>query len=192
MALGLAGAQVHPMQRWPQVQGIHASYAFDDVDKAGFDIDFKDRDNEHKPLYVLKCHSGLYDADKDFDYSGLIDCRLVSLYSRETASSLLADKSPQISDWSDRGRFLSAHLRKGCAVYPDWGQRRIFRLRGMEITIAISNVTFQESSSGEDKVQSYSVDVTVKSDPTASTSLAQKPITPEPPWFFHPTQSCDQ
>jgi hypothetical protein len=190
VTLVLANGPIYALQRWPMVQEMHRTYSFSDVDKAGFDLELKGLDNEHKPLYMLKCHTGLYEADNDFDYSGLMDCRLVSLYSKETVSSLLTETSKQIADWSDRGRFLSAHLRKGCAAYPDWGRRRSFRLRGMDITIALSSVTFQKSPPESEKIQSYSVDVTVANDATAGSPIAQKPSKPEPPWFFHPAQKC--
>ncbi len=186
----LGSSPVLAAEPWPQVQVVHEKYSFNDVAKAGFDLPLTGRD--HRPLYLLKCHSGLYEADSEFDYSGLLDCRLVSLYSKETVSSLLTDTAKQPTDWLNRGRFLTEHLRKGCETNPDWGKQRDFRLRGMDIEIAISNVRYEKLPGKDNIVQSYSVDVTVKRDSTAKTSLSATPATPAPPWFYHPTKMCDQ
>jgi hypothetical protein len=178
-------------QQWPRVEEVHKHFDFADVDSAGFDLELKESGGEQRSLYLLKCHSGQYEGGSGFDYSGLLDCRLVSLYSKETVSSLLTETSQQIADWHDRGRFLASHLRKGCAAYPEWGQKRSFRLRGMDITISISDVVFAPPPSGDEKVKSYSVDVIVTSDPTGDTPLTQRPKTPEPPWFYGTAKACD-
>ena len=185
VTLAFIGAPIYSVAQWPKVQPIHEHFEFGDIDKAGFDLDLKSADAGHKPLYVLNCHSGVYEADSGFDYSGLFDCRLVSLYSKEMVSSLLTDTPDQIADWHDRGRFLVAHLRKGCATYSDWGQRRGFRLRGMDIVITISGLLKRKNT-----VLSYSVDVVVTDDPSATTPLAEKSPTPEPLWFYDPARSC--
>lgn len=186
----LASLPSHSTERWPQVQNLQKAYNFDDVAGAGFDLPLTDRDG--RQLYSLRCHSGLYEADSGFDYSGLLDCRLVSLYSKEVVSTLLTETLKQTTDWTNRGRFLTAHLRTGCATYPDWGQRRKFRLRGMDIDISLSDVKFGTSPNTNSKVQSYSVEVTVKKDPTSATSLTLRPTSPEPPWFYHTDLPCSQ
>lgn len=189
-ALALASVPIYSGEPWPVVQDSHKVYSFQDIDSAGFDLPLTDS-NGHQ-VYLLRCHSGLYEADRGFDYSGLLECRLVSLYSKETASTLLTETSKQGTDWENRGRFLAAHLRKGCANYPDWGQRRDFRLRGMDIAIALLDITFGASPTDANKVRSYSVEVTVRSDPTSTTPLAKAPTTPEPSWFYHPEERCGQ
>ncbi len=193
MALAAASSPVTHATQWPKVEEVHKSYIFSNVANAGFDLELRERNGERRAVYMLKCHSGVYEADSDFNYSGLIDCRLVSLYSKEAVSSLLSETAKQTSDWHDRGRFLATHLRKGCAAYPDWGQRRTFRLRGMKITIEISNIMPRSLlSEGGDKVQSYSVDIAVRPDPTADTPLTQEPRAPQPPWFYDASRPCDR
>lgn len=190
IVLVLASPLSDSMEHWPQVQPIKEHYNVTDEGNAGFNLLLLGKGDNHRPLYALKCHSGLYEADKDFNYSGLLDCRLVSLYSKEAVSSLLTDTAKQTSDWHDRGRFLSAHLRQGCATYPDWGGRRSFRLRGMDIVIDVSNVSRDISPGKENSIRSYTVDVTVKNDSAAVTSLSAKPSMPEPAWFYHPKDPC--
>jgi hypothetical protein len=167
---------------WPEVQEIHKTFYFDDTDKAGFDVTIKDQAGAG--VYALKCHSGLYEGDPDFDYSGLFACRLASLYSKERVSTLLTETTDQPSDWENRGRYLASHLRPGCADYPEWGRTRTFRLRGMKLTLSVRDEKFGKSASESDILQSYTVDVTVRRDDTARTPIAQSTKVPEPAWFY--------
>jgi hypothetical protein len=179
---------VHATDQWPEVRSVQEKRIFDDVDKAALDLKIVGRDG--RPLYRLECHSGLYEGDAKFNYSGVFDCRLTSLYSLEAVSTLLTDDPHQPNDWSDRGRFLAEHLRRGCIEYPDWGGTRVFRLRGMRLSIEISNVGYDDSVASASAVRSFSVSVDVKPAKNALTSLSGKPESPEPRWFYHPAENC--
>lgn len=175
---------------WPVIQKFNGIYHFVSVAKAGVDIPIKDKSG--KPVYMLKCHSGLYDKDPDFDYSGLLDCRLISLYSKEKVSTLFTETQNQQNDWENRGRFLAEHLRSGCAEYPDWGSRRSFYVRGMKIILFIYDVAYEKSATGKRNIQSYSLAVHVKNDKNAKTAITRRSKVPEPPWFYHPDISCSK
>jgi hypothetical protein len=98
----------------------------------------------------------------------------------------------------NRGRFLAEHLSASCAAYPDWGSRRRFRFRDMELTIAITQVKFGapgvdldaiklSASSGGTIVKSYRLTVRARQ-VRASTRQAERSPYPEPPWFY--TADC--
>jgi len=162
---------------WPKVRSVERIYRSTSVDQAGFDVQIVG--TNYKPLYMLRCHSGSFDGDPDFNYSGLLDCRLTSLYSKETVSTLLAESAMPTRDWENRGRFMVNHLRPGCASYPDWGRRRSFLLRGMRITLLIDMETYVDSN-----LVGYSFKATVVPEDKATTAIARKSPVPEPSWFF--------
>jgi hypothetical protein len=185
---------------WPIVQGLQETYNFNDPATASLKLIIKE-DRSDRPLYVLECHSGLYEGGSDPDFfSGLFDCQLSSLYSTDSVSTLFSETKHQLADWDNRGRFMSDQLLPGCASYPDYGQRRTFRLRGMVITIALSDITFAKMTAAAVKQKlvssdaefatstneiptSYKVGITVQRDASAVSSLTQKPKTPLPVWF---------
>lgn len=187
-------------QVWPVVQNLHETYAFADPGTAGLQIIIKE-DYTDRPLYALECHSGLYEGGSNPDFfSGLFDCQLSSLYSTDTVSTLFSETTHQLADWDNRGRFMSDQLLPGCATYPDYGQQRTFRLRGMVITIALSDITFVKltpaavkqklvssdaefATSTNEIPTSYRVSIAVERDASALSSLTQKPKTPVPAWF---------
>ena len=171
-----------PNKQWPEVKGFQKSFHFNDVDNAWLNLVIKS--TMGKPLYVLTCHSGSFNNDSDFNYSGLIACRLSSLYSKETVSTLLTETVKQASDWENRGRFLIKHLLPGCAHYPDWGSKRTFYLRNMKLVLSIDDESFTRSPDGEDLLKSYSFNVAVRFDPSAVTSIAKPTDVPEPSWFY--------
>jgi hypothetical protein len=189
ITLSLLSFRAHAEEHWPQVNTMHKVYHFNDADTQGFSVTLDGK--HHHALYTLDCYGGDANTNNsEFTYSGLLACRLESLYAVDTVSTLFSETSTQIADWHNRGRFLTEHLRPGCAAYPDWGNRRTFRLRGMDITIAITDVKFGKSPSGKEMVKADTVEIDVKPDPTATTPLTEKPSLPEPAWFYHPDEKC--
>ncbi len=174
--------------QWPVARKFDRTYHIDDVNKGGFDVDL--RGSRGKPIYKLSCHSGEYEDDSGFNYSGLFQCRLSSLYSKEKVSTLLTETVHQSTDWQNRGRFLAEHLRPGCAQYPEWGDTRTFRLRGMKLTLSVRDINFIKPSDGKDILQSFTFSVSVRKDNDAQTSIARAPETPEPPWFYGSGVGC--
>lgn len=196
-ALGIiyvAPAPAHDV--WPKAKVVSARYEVANATKPqppgkdGFVLDIDNASG--KPAYTLSCHSGWFNGEPEFSYSGLLDCRLVSLYSTEAVSTLLTDTSHQTSDWHNRGRFLAKHLALGCASYPDWGATRTFLLRNMQLTLHIENVRTLPNARDPTipLIESYSVVVAVKPDPTANSSLAERSNVPEPPWFYNYNVPC--
>jgi hypothetical protein len=52
----------------------------------------------------------------------------------------LTDNPFQSRDWESRARFFAYELTGKCGDYPDFGLIRHFRLRGMQLTLSLSNV----------------------------------------------------
>lgn len=200
--------------RWPGIQPMRIKAEFDRPDHAGLDVDIYGTDG--KPKYGLHCHGYMvgdtpgrvevYKEDghgvatspkstgmgRGFDYSGDFECRLVSLYSAETLPTLFAYDHHQAADWETRARFFARHLVGPCADNPYWGRRRTFRLRGMRITIGISNERFKtvRLSDGMKMLTfaSYEVEIDVERDPSATTDIAAPDGMPVPDWFYRPSR----
>jgi hypothetical protein len=109
-----------------------------------------------------------------------------------TYSTLLTEDPHQSRDWESRGRFFAADLRGACAGIPQFGAIRSFRLRGMDLTLRVSDQKFAESG----ELESLALTVTVRPDAEASRPIAAMvplPKTGVPPrckietYFVDPT-----
>jgi hypothetical protein len=177
-------AQAH--SHWPTIVGVAKSVVVADADdprQASLEMTIEGADG--KPLYDLKCHSGDYDAT-EFNYSGLMQCYLISRYYADMVRNLLSESKHQKRAWQNRGRYLSFHLAPGCREYPDWGGTRRFGLRGMILTLSITNVTFMPGTDvyRSPIVRSYKFTATAKSNPASRSNLAERASSPEPSWFY--------
>jgi hypothetical protein len=166
-------------QSWPDVTPVSGEVIFADPTKATFKVDIT---NIHlKPVYTLACQSGDLD-DKDFNFSGLFHCRLVSLYSRENVSSLLIENLPQTADWEGRSRFLLNQVVGQCAAISDWGAERTFLLRRMRIMLGVHNVELGGNVQ-HPEVKSLKFTYSIIPDDNALSSIALKAQISEPWWF---------
>lgn len=154
-------------QSYPAVSPLRRTFDVPDVAKANLMLVIKSRVG--KPLYKLQCHSAGYTGDHDFDYSGDFECRLSSAAQRDEYSTLLTEDAHQSRDWESRGRFFSSDLRGACALIPEFGARRGFRLRGMDLTLEVTDPRFTEGG----KISSLELTVTVRSDPQARRPIAE-------------------
>lgn len=179
----LSGAELN----WPKIKDVQVTYRIFAKDIKGFDIPIFGLNG--KLLYDIKCYPGGYSGDKDFDYSGFIDCRLISKYSEEKVSTLFADSEDQTSDWENRGRFLPGHLYPGCAEYPDWGAKRTFLLRGMKITLELKNIRFDDATN-RNVAGDFDFSITVINHSGANSALSEFSNVKEPYWFYHPNASA--
>ena len=158
---GYAGAQ-----SYPTVEPLQHTFDVPDVSKA--DVQLNIKSPEGKPLYKLQCHSPDY-ASADFNYSGDFECRLSSVPNNDTYSTLLTEDRDQTSDWDSRGRFFGASVRGACAAIPQFGATRNFMLRGMSLTLQISDPVFAEGG----RLVSLRLRVTVRPDPGALRDIAE-------------------
>lgn len=176
--------------RWPAIQPIKKSYHF--VDHSNMVVKLQILGVDGTPfLYLLECYLNAYDyvfGYRNFDYSGDFECRLTSLYSEaaQYRTLLFEDKNAN-RDWFSRGVFLTEELSGECAKYPEWGRIRHFRLRGMKLTLEVKNFQIELGSKnenapwGRDRVKELDLEVTVASDPTAKSEIAEPVGLARPP-----------
>ncbi|MBB3225414.1 hypothetical protein FHW69_000004 [Luteibacter sp. Sphag1AF] len=167
---------------WPVIREESGSISFDKPSEADFVKDVRSLDG--RPLYELRCRSGDLDDVGDFNYSGLLQCRLSEINApRETPRSLLFEDREATSDWDGRGRFMLNDVIGTCGRYPDFGDTRIYRVRGMQLTLRIEDVRLRKSQNGEVSPTSFVFSYAVKSDRQAVGALTERPVTKEPTWF---------
>ena len=165
---------------WPPIAPASVSVFFASGTDANLELQILSSANGSS-LYVLECHTFRFE-DPDFNYSGDFECRLKT--SRGNAGplgTLLADRNSQ-REWDTRGRFLRDEVEGDCGRHPEYGVKRRFRLRGMSLTIALSNLSMVSPKSpagqGEQPTpafRSFRATVEVKRDDTATTDIAEVP-----------------
>lgn len=153
-------------QSYPPVKPLQHTFEVADIGKANVDLIIKSR--RDMPLYRLQCHSRGYTGDPDFDYSGDFECRLSLADGHNVFSTLLTEDPDQSSDWESRGRFFSADLLGSCASIPNFGATRNFKLRGMSLTLQITNALITKNG----KLESLRLTVDVSNDMNARSPIA--------------------
>jgi hypothetical protein len=165
MFLFLLASMVASAQSYPTPAKIEKMFSVSDVRKANISLHIKARDG--RDLYTLQCHSAGYAGDSGFDYSGDFECRLILSNGQNMYSTLLTEDLDQSRDWESRGRFFAASLKGECAKVPEFGAVRNFKLRGMGLTLRISDPMFQGN-----KLVSLKLAVAVAPDPDAHRAIA--------------------
>lgn len=173
---------------WPHVSPSMGVVKVVPEEGTGIEIDITD--DHGQTAYKLSCRSG-ESEDDDFNYSGLFHCRLVAHDIPDELPSLLLDEAQATSDWQGRARFLLNDVIGSCGDVADWGSVRTFRLRGMQITLAVRDVTLS-GIRGDFSVRSFQFEYEIQPDSTAHTSIAQKSLEPEPKWFASSTHCVDE
>jgi hypothetical protein len=172
---------------WPTIVPLTETFHFPDATKASVSISILKTDGQ--PAYRVDCHQFGYD-DPEFDYSGDFECRLSSLYSKETHSTLFTDEQHQSRDWQSRARFLSEELVGQCAEYPEYGRTRAFLLRGMRIVLELSNISLDRDAKPRPLLRAFDFRIVVRPSRRAVSSIAAPIRVKEPP-FKHPGDDKD-
>jgi len=139
-----------------------------------------------RSLYRLDCHTFEFNS-KEFNYSGDFECRLYEVpVDRSKLGTLLAD-SESVREWDTRGRFLREDIEGPCGAYPEYGLTRHFRLRGMRLTLSMSDVRLWPKPANEAErlnappaLESFRFMVEIKQDPQAASSMAELPRVQNP------------
>ena len=179
---------------WPDVLPLKQSIYFSDTSQFAAGVYIFGVDGN--PRYLIECHDYRYKEDKGFLYSGDFECRLTPLYEKTAYSTLFTDNPHQSRDWQSRARFLSQELVGKCASYPEYGAVRHFRLRKMDITLAMQDIKFGTSDAGQPtvkgrpKLASFRFDINVAPDPAAKSEIAA-PVRYRYPPSMHPNAKDD-
>lgn len=166
--------------QWPTIRDTSGSKHFTEAKSAALTTTIYSP--QGAALYTLECHSGEYEGDRQFDYSGLFHCRLRSKSSTDLLASLLFESSHPTSDWEGRARFLLGEVLGDCAKVPDWGAVRHFHLRHMDIRLSVTDVSMNKRDH-QVEVGSFTFSYDIRQDPAAGTSLVAPSTVPEPAWF---------
>ena len=172
---------------WPDVKSSSDSELFNIPERARYSTFIKGVDG--KDIYYLSCQSGEMEETNDFNYSGLFQCRLISLYSKEQISTLLIEDMDQTADWEGRSRFFLDHVVGDCALTPDWGTKRAFKLRKMLLVLSIDDVSLTGTIASPD-LKAFRFSYSVKPDKRALSSIAKPSPVPKPRWFDGEEKEC--
>lgn len=179
-------------QRWPIVRSQRDTLVVNETGARQAAWTF--RDTLGRDAYRLTCASFGYRGDADFEYSGDFECRLTPLYAETSYSTLLTDNPNQSRDWESRGRFLADEIFGARASYPEYGAVRHFRLRGMRITLSLTDIVFDTTPGGRSAngligLSAFRFAFSVEPDSTSRTEIAEPPGYQEPS-YLHPNDSA--
>ena len=186
--------------KWPAVAPLHRTSYFPNAKRASGQLVIRGTDN--RPLYLLRCRPFGEGEDPDhFNYSGDFACRLTSLYEKGLYTTLLTFDPFNTRDQFSRAVFVSEELVGNCANYPEYGATRTFRLRGMKLTLALSNIKFRRELKAPGGplgpvIDSFRFNVRVESDADALSAIDEDVPFIAPP-FKNPgvegdhTRDCD-
>lgn len=164
-------------QSWPEIRETEVSVRFS-AQYDQFEIKLPIHGEAGEVLYWVYCGGGkdkyldsFYDRF-DINYVGPLFCSLTDFEGPSEATWLSSDGS---SIWHSRGQFHYRQLLGACGDYPEFGKVRNFKLRGMLITLEISDVNEVNKT-----IQDFLLTIKVTKDTTALTAQA------EPPNYLNP------
>lgn len=141
---------------------------------------FEVKARDGRGLYRLECHNWKYEGDQGFTYSGDFECRLTPRDAVTAYSTLLTDDVNSTRDWESRARFLVPELVGTCASYAEYGRIRNFRLRGMRLQLALTQVRFDShlpsTAPPLGELASFRLSVTVQKDASATSEIAEPAV----------------
>jgi hypothetical protein len=147
---------------WPSVQPLEKRYTFSTAASSHVQLDI--HPSTGNEFYRLQCLPGDHNRYSIESFQ----CGLTPAGYDNTGSLLVDDPF----DWSvskSRGVFWAQFLAGACSTYPGWGPTRLFRLRGMVLSLSILNPIFDNTG----LLRSFDFTVSVGPDPTALSFIAE-------------------
>ena len=159
-------------QTWPVVRSTDRTFVFQDPDRAVANMFVLDTSGRQLYLFVWRTSEDA-SGPPNVIYAGVLDCRLMEAPGGEREENLLLE-TRNVAPCYSRGRMFTEELYGDCAVYPEYGRLRHFRLRGMSVTLSFEEVHFNGTlASGTLKLAAYKLRVTVMPDPKATRDIAE-------------------
>jgi hypothetical protein len=127
-------------QSCPRIQPVAKAYRIEVADKPRLTLTIL---NEAGSAAVYRINCATSDTPDDvfkFDFSGDFECMLQTLPPDFTFSTYFTENVHQDRDWESRTRFFAREVALPCGGIPDFGRIRSFRLRGMNVTLAMFNI----------------------------------------------------
>lgn len=188
-----AGNATAYADNWPAVKSLYERHTFIAPGKDGGDTPFVAdvQSAAGAPLYRLECHNPNYRGDPAASYTGYFQCRLQVLKDgKRVGANLLATDTPdeQGQEWHNRGRLRLVQLLGQCIAFPEYSMTRHFRLRGLLLTLQLSDVEWspRRDAQGYPLVDQFTVIAQVDPDETAQSATAEPALGNPPPPFCYP------
>lgn len=154
--------------QWPRIKevSIRHHFAADRKDEQSRVVIYS---QDGKPLYCLDARFCWRDYEtKDYDFSGVLDCRLYPLTGSSLYPTLLQNTTNATADWQTYGRFTDNDLAG--LIGADASRSIVQRcwVRGMAIKIEVFNVKTEKQG----VIKSFDMFFTAKNDTTATAAVA--------------------
>lgn len=128
--------------QWPEITEIDQSFEAS-LSRNGFQHHIDIMSETGQKLYKLSCYSG-DDSDQD-KWSSItpvipiadLSCVMFGEQQNRPWQSLLSQAGDQ-RDYQSRGFFWKSQITGKCGTYLEYGRKRNFQLRGLELSIALS------------------------------------------------------
>jgi hypothetical protein len=148
----------------------------DHLKETGFNstFDLAIRSAQGDTLYKIECGNPDRSDAKVFEYSGDFQCRLIVAREEVTPVDLLSEVSHSTHDWQSRARFFASEVLGQCGEVADYGRVRKFRLRGMQITLSMSDIKANKSGRVP-TLQEFTFRADVVPDGSAKSQVAEAP-----------------
>lgn len=166
--------------KWPIIKNSSISIDFSEQGPRSYN--YLITDSNGVPVYLLESYLSAYDFENpDYEYSGDFECRLTPLYEKTSGVNLLTYTQNQIRSWENRGRFLLNEMQNKKAENIGWGRRRSFRLRGMIISLEITDYKIEEQPNkpkwaipGRHRIGTLSFKATFRNDASIKDSIDEE------------------
>jgi hypothetical protein len=179
-----------PSHKWPLIQPTEqtARLELPNIDapersetaKGMGTLDVIIKSQQGDPTYKIECGTPDRSRDGVFEYSGDFQCRMILWGIEVSKVDLLSEMQDRSHDWQSRARFFASEVSNHCGAIPEFGRLRNFRLRGMKISLEMSDIHADESGSVP-TLTAFTFKVSVVPDTTATSNVAQAPEV-DPKW----------
>jgi hypothetical protein len=158
--------------RWPELKEVTVNFPVDFATQK-IEIDLPLSDKTGKVQYLFWCRGGSEEylatqtVGDDF-LVGPFSCGLKSADKHPDGNLLGEDGSPL---WHTRAQYHYDQLLGKCGDYPEFGWIRTFKLRGFQLTLAVSDVKINPSG----EITYFRFGVYLKPDKSAIGAISQRP-----------------
>lgn len=171
---------------WSVLKERHETFAFVAPNGPGVDRPYvlHLEDAAGNERYRLECHSGEHGEDNLLKWSGLYQCALFPTKGDSiSAVDVLATdtREEQADDGWNRGRILAQQFHAPCISYPEYSNLRHFKLRGMDLTLAFTDIAWDGA-----KIAGFTLHVDVTPDADAKSDVAAAAEGDRPPRACYP------
>ncbi len=184
LLISLLPALASAQESWPPIQPAQKveKMSLPDIDdpnhlkessiNSTFDLAIRSTNGDL--LYKIECGNPDRSDAKVFEYSGDFQCRMISGADETSSVDLLSEVPHRTHDWQSRARFFANEVSGRCGEIADYGRERIFRLRGMKVTLTMSDIQVDRSGRVP-TIRRFTFRVDVVPEASATSQVAEAP-----------------